>query len=261
MHAQNFFASLDVRQVDGDLAIEPAGAQECRVEDVRPVRRSDNDHAFLRVEAVHLHEQGVERLLALVVAAAHAVAAVAPDGVYLVNENDAGRGFFALLEHVADARSAHAHEHLHKIRAADGEEGNVGFAGNGPGQQRFAGARRAHHQHALGNAAAEFLKFFRVAQKLDQFLHFFLGFLHASHIAEGDFIFVARQHAGFGFAEIERAFAGHADLLAEKEIKQQQEKPDGEEADDGLCPHVGLGFDGRLNPCIGQFLLQIGGEI
>jgi hypothetical protein len=30
-----------------------------RVENVRPVRGSNDDHAFLRIEAVHLHEQRI----------------------------------------------------------------------------------------------------------------------------------------------------------------------------------------------------------
>ena len=59
----------------------------------------------LRLEAVHLDEQLVERLLALVVTAAEAGAAVAADGVDLVDEDDAGRVLLALLEQVADAQA------------------------------------------------------------------------------------------------------------------------------------------------------------
>ena len=58
----------------------------------------------LRLEAVHLDEQLVQRLLALVVAAAEAGAAVTADGVDLVDEDDAGRVLLALLEQVAHAR-------------------------------------------------------------------------------------------------------------------------------------------------------------
>ena len=59
MHAQDFFAAFDVRQIDGDLAIEAARSQQRRVENVRPVRGCNDDHAFLRIEAVHLHEQRI----------------------------------------------------------------------------------------------------------------------------------------------------------------------------------------------------------
>ena len=84
-------AALHVRAVEDDLAVEPARAQERRVEDVRPVGGGDDDHVRVRVEAVHLDEDLVEGLLALVVAAAEAGAALAPDRVDLVHEHDARR--------------------------------------------------------------------------------------------------------------------------------------------------------------------------
>ena len=170
--------------------------------------------------------------------AAHAMAAVTADRVDFVDENDARRGFLSLLEHVANARGADADEHLHEIRAADGEERHVSFTGDGARQQGLAGARRADHQHALWNAAAEFLKFFRVAQELDQLLHFVLGFLHAGHVAKRDLVLVTGEHARLGLAEVQRAFAGHPDLLAEQEIKHQKEKRDRQETDHRLRKHV-----------------------
>src|ERR1041385_6040647 len=63
VHPQDRLAALHVRSVDGDLPVEAARAQQSGVEDVRPVGRGDQDHAALGVEAVHLHEQLVERLL------------------------------------------------------------------------------------------------------------------------------------------------------------------------------------------------------
>jgi hypothetical protein len=84
-----------VGAVDDDLPVEAAGAQQRRVEDVGPVGGGDQDDAVLHVEAVHLDEQLVERLLALVVAAAEAGAAVAADGVDLVDEDDARRACLA----------------------------------------------------------------------------------------------------------------------------------------------------------------------
>ncbi len=76
--------------VDADLPVEAARAQERGVEDVGAVRRRDEDDVGLRVEAVHLDEELVERLLALVVPAAEARTAVTADGVDLVDEDDAG---------------------------------------------------------------------------------------------------------------------------------------------------------------------------
>ena len=76
---------------DRHLAIEAARPQQRRIEDVGTVGRRDDDDALVRREAVHLDEQLVERLLALLVAERVAAAAAA-DRVELVDEDDARRG-------------------------------------------------------------------------------------------------------------------------------------------------------------------------
>ena len=114
---EDLLAAEPVGAVDDDLAVEASRAQQRRVEDVRPVGGGDQDDVVLHLEAVHLDEQLVQRLLALVVAAAEAGAAVAPDGVDLVHEDDARRVLLGLLEQVAHARGAHADEHLDEVGA------------------------------------------------------------------------------------------------------------------------------------------------
>ena len=99
---QNLFASFHVGKRDGHLPVESARTQQRGVEHVGPVGGGDDDDAFLGVEAVHLDEQGVERLLAFVMAAADPVAAVPPYGVDFVDENQARRAL------AAPARTCHA---------------------------------------------------------------------------------------------------------------------------------------------------------
>ena len=136
-------AALHVRAVEDDLAVEAAGPQERRVEDVGPVGGGDDDHVGVRVEAVHLDQDLVEGLLALVVAAAEAGAALAADRVDLVHEDDARAVALGLVEQVAHAAGADADEHLDELGAGDAEEGHAGLAGDGAGHERLAGARRA----------------------------------------------------------------------------------------------------------------------
>src|SRR4051794_9750604 len=88
---EDLLAALAVGAIDGDLAVEATGTQQGGIEDVGPVGGRDHDDVVLGLEAVHLDEELVERLLALVVTAAHAGATVAADGVDLVHEDDAGR--------------------------------------------------------------------------------------------------------------------------------------------------------------------------
>src|SRR4029453_16915385 len=108
-------------------------AQQRWIEDVGPVGRGDDDHAVVGLEAVHLDEQLVERLLALVVTAPAGGTAMAADRVDLVDEDDARRVLLALLEQVADAAGADADEHLDEVRAADREERHAGRGGEPAG--------------------------------------------------------------------------------------------------------------------------------
>ena len=131
------------------------GPQQGRVEDVGPVGGGDDDDVGVGVEAVHLDQDLVEGLLALVVRAAQPGAALAADRVDLVHEDDAGAVALGLVEEVAHAGGADAHEHLHELGAGDAEEGHARLTGDRPGQQRLAGARRADQQHAARDARAE----------------------------------------------------------------------------------------------------------
>ena len=173
--------------VDEDLAVEAARAQERRVEDVGPVRGRHQDDALLGVEAVHLDEQLVERVLALVVAAHdRAPPAAAADGVDLVDEDDAGRLLLGLLEEVAHARRADADEHLDEVRAREREERDAGLAGDGLGEQRLARPGRPDEQDALGQLAAQARELVRRAQKLDDLLDLLLGLVEPGDVGERD---------------------------------------------------------------------------
>jgi len=68
--AEDLLATLEVGACPRRFADRSARAAAARIENVGPVRRGEQDHAFIRFEAVHFHEQLVQRLLALVVTAA-----------------------------------------------------------------------------------------------------------------------------------------------------------------------------------------------
>ena len=162
------------------------GTQQGRIERFGAVGGGHHDHAAVGGEAVHLDQQGVEGLLALVVAADDAGAAGLAQGVQLVDEDDAGGLGLGLLEHVADPRRPHAHEHLHEVGAREAEEGHARLAGNRLGQQRLAGAGRTDQQHALGDPPAQDLVFLRRLEEIDDLAEFVDGFVDAGHVVEGD---------------------------------------------------------------------------
>ena len=162
MHLEDLLAADLVRRLHRHAAVEAPGAQQRLVQDLGPVGGRQHHHAVAGLEAVHLGEDLVERLLALVVAAAGEAAAAgarAPDGVELVDEDDGRRGVLGLLEQVAHARGADAHDRLDELRRRDREERHAGLAGHGLGQQRLAGAGRPESSTPRGIRAPSFWYF------------------------------------------------------------------------------------------------------
>ena len=155
-------------------------------------------------------------------AAAHARAAAPADGVDLVDEDDARRVLLGLLKRIAHAAGAHAHEHLHEIGTGDGHEGHARLARDGLGQQRLAGAGRAHEQHALGDARADLGEAARVLEELDQLLHLFLFLDRAGHVRKRDLVAVRLEDAGCAVPEVHHLSAA-AVLLAHHEHPEEHE--------------------------------------
>jgi hypothetical protein len=142
VYTQDLLAAVEVGSVDHDLPIESSGAEQRGIQDLGTVRRRHEDHALLRVEAVHLREQLIQRLLALVMPThdgSHSTGLA--KRIELVDEDDAGRVSLGLRKQIADASRADTHEHLDEIRPAQTEERDLGFAGHRLRQERLAGSR------------------------------------------------------------------------------------------------------------------------
>ena len=181
-------ALLEPRAVDDDVLVEAPRPQQRGVEDVRPVRGRHDDQFLVRLEAVHLGQQLVEGLLALVVPAAEAGAARAADGVDLVDEDDARLGRLGLLHHVAHPGGADADEHLDELRGVDAEERHAGLARRGARQQRLAGAGGADQQHAARHPRADRRELLRVLEEVDDLAQLDLDVVHAGDVREGDLL-------------------------------------------------------------------------
>ena len=149
---------------------KPPGPQQRRIQYIRPVGRRHQDDAFVGFEAVHLDEELVQRLLALVVTAPEPGAAMTANGVDFVDENDTRCVLLRLLEHIAHTACTDPDEHLDKIRTRDREERHIRLTRDCACEKRFAGARRADEQGAAWNTATQPLEFLGIAQKLDDFL-------------------------------------------------------------------------------------------
>ena len=185
---EDLLAALGVGRLDEHAPIEAPGPQQSGVEHVGPVGRAEHDHADRRVEPVHLGEDLVERLLALVVTAddAAAAAAGAADRVQLVDEDDRRGGLLGLLEQVAHARGADADDRLDELRRRRREERHAGLAGDGAREQRLARAGRAGQQDAARDARAELGVLLRVLEEVDHLDELLLGLVDARDVVEVD---------------------------------------------------------------------------
>ena len=102
--------------IDQHLAIKTAGAQQGRIEDLRPVGRREQYQADRRVETVDLGKELIEGLYLFFIAAdLGGGAASKSKGVELVNKDNRGRHLPALLKQITHPCGADADIELDKI--------------------------------------------------------------------------------------------------------------------------------------------------
>ena len=226
VHLEDRLALVVLGQRDDDLAVEAAGAQQRRVEDVGPVRGRHDDDALGGLEAVHLGQHLVERLLALVVPAAETGATLAADRVDLVDEDDRLAHPAGLLEQVADAAGADADEHLHEVGTGDRQEADAGLTGDGAGEQGLAGAGRADEQHALGDAGADLAEPLGHAQEVDDLGDLLLDAFVAGDVGERGRRLVGRVGLGLALADRHHVahLAGGTALHPDEEADDQEHR-------------------------------------
>jgi len=155
VNPENAFPSPDVGEIHNHLTIEAARPQKGGIEHIRPVGGGQQNHSLVRLEAVHLDQEGVQRLFPLVVPTTQARSAVTAYGIDLVDEDDAGSVRLSLLEEVPNPGSAHPDEHLDEVRTRHLEERPGRLSGDSPREERLARSRGAHQENTLGQTAPE----------------------------------------------------------------------------------------------------------
>ena len=186
VHLEDASPAFPVGRVHDDATVEPPGPEQGGVEDLGSVGGGQHDDALVAGEAVHLGEDLVERLLALVVTAEVDRAAAGPtDRVELVDEDDRRRDLLGLLEQVAHPARADADDHLDELRRRDRQERDRGLAGDRSGQQRLAGARSTGEQHSAGDLRAEPPEPIRVPEEVDDLHDLGLDLVDPGDVFEG----------------------------------------------------------------------------
>ena len=243
MNTQDFDATGEIRDVDGDLAVKATRTEERRVEDVGTVRRRDDDDTGIAFETIHFGKKLVQGLFALVVTAADAGTTGATDGVDFVDEDDARGVFLRLLEEIADAGRTDTDEHFNEFRTRDGEERDTGFTGDRLGEQSLTRTRRTDQKAPLRDLGADGGESLRTLQELDNLHEIVLSFLHTGNVIESDASVRFHLELGLGLAErhgVVRAAhaARHAAAAALLAASEQEQTPDEQERERQVAEQV-----------------------
>ena len=224
---------VQIGQIDVYLAVKTSGTQQGRVQHIGTVRGGQRDDTAVRTKAVHLRQQGVQRVLALIVAAHGGVLrAGTAHSVYLVNEDDARRLLLGFLKEITHTRGAHTHEHLYEVGTRHREERYTGLTGYGLGQQRLTRSRRTDQQSALGNLSAQLRVLLRVLQEVHNLLHLLLRTGLTGHVLERDAQLAALLvHLRLRLADTEDAAT--AETAAAAAHESHKEYPDAHDEQQG----------------------------
>ena len=209
MYFQDVETGLALWQVQHHLAVEAAGPGQCGIENIRAVGGGDHHHGLAGTEAIHLGENLVEGLFALIVADAD-IAARATDRIDLVDEDQCRRDLARFLEHIAHPRGADADEHLHELGTGDAEERYPRLSRRGLGEQGLARTRWPDHQDALGNMGTDGAVLLRLLEKIDDLGEILLGVGQTGDVVVADLDVFLLAQLGPGLGHAEQPATGHA---------------------------------------------------
>ena len=181
---QNCLAALQVWCTHRNLSVKTARAQQRRVENIRTVGRSHDDHTLTITKTIHFHQQLVQGLLTLIMAAAHTGTTLATDGVNLVDEDNARAVFLGLIKQVTDTRGTDTDEHFDEVRTRDGVERHSCLTSDGAGQQGLTGTGRTVEQNTTRNLRAELLVASWVLQEIPNLVELLDSLIGTSNVLE-----------------------------------------------------------------------------
>ena len=187
MDLQDLHAAFLVGWMDDDLPVESSRSKQSRIEDVWPVGGGQDDDAFMAGKAIHLGQDLIQGLFALVVTAeSPRTAARAANRVDLIDEDDCWSDLPRLRKQLADPTGPDTDDHLDELRGAGAEERDLRLARGGPRQQRLPGTRSSGQQHTLRSAGAEATILFGILQEVDDLVDFRLDFVDTGDIVKRD---------------------------------------------------------------------------
>mmetsp|Transcript_16224 Transcript_16224/g.34085 ORF Transcript_16224/g.34085 Transcript_16224/m.34085 type:complete len:284 (+) Transcript_16224:771-1622(+) len=186
VHTEDAGASLEVGEVDGDLPIKTSRTQQGLIQNVNTVSSRDGNDSRVSVETIHLNQNLVNCLFALVVSTSKSRATLTTDRIDFINEDDARGVLLRLSEHVANTGRSDSNKHLNELRSRNRNERDSSFSGDGFGKKGFTSSRGAVQNHSPGNSASIFRIYLRLLQKVDYFGKFQFGTVATGDVFEVD---------------------------------------------------------------------------
>ena len=226
MDFQDIHTAPQVRFIHDDTPVKTARAQERRIQDLRPVRCSQDQKSLIRIKSIHLRQELVQCLFPFVIAAQGRVTGLS-DCVDLIDKYDARRLLLGLLEQVAHTGRADAHIHFHKGGSRQREERYFRLACYCFCKKRLSGSRRSHKECAFREFRTDPAVFARIMEKIHHFLKGFFCLVLPGHILECNARLFLHIHLGVALTDAHHAAAfGHPAHQPDKHGRHQADRQD-----------------------------------
>mmetsp|Transcript_25046 Transcript_25046/g.79035 ORF Transcript_25046/g.79035 Transcript_25046/m.79035 type:complete len:206 (+) Transcript_25046:707-1324(+) len=148
-----------------DFPIDPAGANERRVERLNLVGRHDDLDVHMRIEAIKLVEEFEHCPLDLALSARRRVVPFGAHCINFVDEDNRRRLLLGHTEELAHELGPVAEVFLNELRAGDSQKSGGSLVRDRLGQERLARTRLAIQDDALGRADANVLIQLRMSER------------------------------------------------------------------------------------------------
>ena len=179
--------ALPGRPVDGDVPVEAARPQQGRVEHVGPVGGGHDDDRLVRLEAVHLAEDLVERLLAFVASRRRSPRRASGPTASISSMNRMHGAFSLAVLNMSRTRLAPTPTNIWMNSQPLMEKNGTPAS---PATARASSVLPVPggpiSSTPLGTRAPEPRELLRLLEELDDLLQLALGVLHAGHVLERD---------------------------------------------------------------------------
>ena len=222
VYLQNLFPAFYIRPADRDLPVKTSRTHDGRIQNIHPVCRGHDNDALVGSKAVHLYQKLIQRLLPLVVSAAHTGTAASRHRVDLIDEYDTRAVLFGAGKQIPYSGRAHAHKHLHKIRAGYAEKRHSRFPGHRFGDQRLSSSGRPHQQYSFGDTRSHLCVFSGVSQKIYDLFQFAFLLIQSGHILETGFGVPGHRHLCPALSKIQHLSVASSGIPAERHNDEKQ---------------------------------------